>query len=635
MIRSSFGRFALPLSVAGLAVLAMLVVGPPPAQAQERVLPGEPQNVRLVAGDGKLTLTWIAPSSWGSAAAKGYHIDVAAGRFYGSANPPAHSHFDWEVLASPGPTATSYTFTGRIFGNSANHSYRHTVTNGTNYHFRIRAVSAPAGDPSDELPSFWVVKSGAPVAPGFSVTPTSLTVPVGSRACYLVSPNTLPTAAVSITANTAALSTEVGGSTVTYATPFSPQTSDWAATGAQNRKIGRAFCVKGVTITPSPVTITHTASSTDTDYNGITVPSVTVTVSAADSTPVVRFLHSSMRVVEGDSSLASPYPVDNLNLHRFVVRLDIAPAPSAAGHVIWHVPHPDCNGVTECQFPASTSTTYNIDYAAQWLLARRVFYSAGSNDMQFEFLIRADDFPEEDETVTVYLLDKSFEPGTGFSPNTGVCVGACSSPTRAQRSVVVTIIDDDAGEPECPSCGREGDLGRIAIPIQSQERDLTPEELQRQDPPVPLANRAPAVSSPLSDATITNEGGTKTISLSGVFADPDDDALTVSAASSNSAVAMVSVAAGYTSLTVSARSRGTATIRVTAKDAFGNRASDAFKVTVTAPQANLSGIAARYDANGDGAIDGSEYQQVKHDWLSGRISYEEFLVVVRVHLRSG
>ena len=64
--------------------------------------------------------------------------------------------------------------------------------------------------------------SGAPEAPSFSVTPTSLTVPVGSRACYLVSPNTLPTAAVSITANTAALSTEVGGSTVTYATPFSP-----------------------------------------------------------------------------------------------------------------------------------------------------------------------------------------------------------------------------------------------------------------------------------------------------------------------------------------------------------------------------------------------------------------------------
>ena len=377
------GRFALLLSVAALAALALLSVGSPSAQAQARDVPGAPQNVRLVAGDGKLTLTWIAPSSWGSFPAKGYEIDVAAGRWYGSADPPENTHGDWEVLASPGPTATSYTFTGRIFGNSVNHSYRHTVTNGTRYHLRIRAVSAPAGDPSDEVPGFWIVKSAAPVAPGFTVTPSTLTVPVGSRACYLVSPTTPPSAAVTITANTAALSAEIGGSTVTYATTFDPDTGDWGTSGDEDRKIGSALCVKGVTVTPSPVTITHTAASDDTDYDGVTVPSVTLTVSAADTTPVVRFLHSSMRVVEGDSNLASHYPVDNLSLHRFVVRLDIAPAPSSAGHVIWHVPHPDCNGVTQCAYPASTSTTYNIDYVAQWLFARRVFYSAGSNDMQF------------------------------------------------------------------------------------------------------------------------------------------------------------------------------------------------------------------------------------------------------------
>ena len=80
---------------------------------------------------------------------------------------------------------------------------------------------------------------------------------------------------------------------------------------------------------------------------------------------------------------------------------------------------------------------------------------------------------------------------------------------------------------------------------------------------------------------------------------------------------------------------GTATITVTAEDSGGDRVSDAFDVTVAAPQSTLSGSAAPYDANGDGAIDGSEYQQVKNDWLSGKINYDEFLEVVRVHLSSG
>ncbi len=574
-------RRALLLAVAALAALTTLLDGSPPAQAQSRDVPGPPRDVVLAAGDGKLTLTWRAPASWGSLPAKGYEIDVAAGRWYGSADPPENTHGDWEALADPDATATSYTFTGRLFRNSVNHSYRHTVTNGTRYHLRIRAVSAPAGDPSDEVPGFWIVKSAAPVAPGFTVTPSTLTVPVGSRACYLVSPTTPPAAAVTITANTAALSAEIGGSTVTYATTFDPDTGDWGTSGDEDRKIGRAFCVKGVTATPSPVTITHTATSDDTDYDGVTVPSVTLTVSAADSTPVVRFLHASMRIVEGDSNLASRYPVDASNLHRFIVRLDIAPAPSSAGHVVWYVPHPDCNGVSACPFPASTSAEYNIDYVAQWLLARRVSYSAGSNDMQFEFLLRADDVPEDDETVTIYLLDQSFEGG--FAPNTAVCVGACDSPTTAQQSVVVTIIDDDAGDLVCPTCARGGDTGRIAIPrgAQAQALGRQPDAPRREAPPPPPAAPPPA-------------GPT-----------PDEPR-------------------GEDPPAPPAAPTPTPTPAATGRD-----------TTVVDPPPALSGLAASYDTNGDGAIDGAEYQYVKHDWLGGKISYEEFLEVVRVHIRSG
>ena len=60
-----------------------------------------------------------------------------------------------------------------------------------------------------------------------------------------------------------------------------------------------------------------------------------------------------------------------------------------------------------------------------------------------------------------------------------------------------------------------------------------------------LENWPPTVSSAIADATIVNGSGTRQVSLSGVFDDADNDVLTVTAASSDEAVATVSVAAGY------------------------------------------------------------------------------------------
>ena len=146
-------------------------------------------------------------------------------------------------------------------------------------------------------------------------------------------------------------------------------------------------------------------------------------------------------------------------------------------------------------------------------------------------------------------------------------------------------------------------------------------------------NRAPTVASAIGDVSL-EANATQDVSLGGVFSDLDGDALTITADSSDGSVATVVVSADQSTLTLTGVTEGTATITVTAEDADGNRVSDAFEVTVTAPQTTLTGIAARYDANGDGAIDGSEYQHVKNDWLSGKITQAEFLEVVRVHLRT-
>ena len=95
---------------------------------------------------------------------------------------------------------------------------------------------------------------------------------------------------------------------------------------------------------------------------------------------------------------------------------------------------------------------------------------------------------------------------------------------------------------------------------------------------------APVVASAISDVTGLEEGTTQDIALSGVFSDADNDALTITAASSNTGKATVSVASDGSKLTLAGVAQGTATVTVTAQDSDGNRVSDQFSVTVAAPQ---------------------------------------------------
>ena len=107
---------------------------------------------------------------------------------------------------------------------------------------------------------------------------------------------------------------------------------------------------------------------------------------------------------------------------------------------------------------------------------------------------------------------------------------------------------------------------------------------------VTVVNRAPAVASAISDATIANEAGAHQVFLSGVFTDADGDDLTVTATSSDETVATASVSADYATLTVSALARGTATITVTADDGAAT-VEDTFTVTVKAAPTVASAIA--------------------------------------------
>ena len=118
----------------------------------------------------------------------------------------------------------------------------------------------------------------------------------------------------------------------------------------------------------------------------------------------------------------------------------------------------------------------------------------------------------------------------------------------------------------------------VEVAAALQEIEAAGQAQQQQGTP----NQAPTVSSALADVTIVNASGTHQASLSGVFSDADNDALTITAGSDDEAVATVSVASDYSTLTVSAKGRGTATITVTAADGNGGTVEDAFTVGVKA-----------------------------------------------------
>jgi hypothetical protein len=104
-------------------------------------------------------------------------------------------------------------------------------------------------------------------------------------------------------------------------------------------------------------------------------------------------------------------------------------------------------------------------------------------------------------------------------------------------------------------------------------------------------NSVPTVWSAIADQTIVNQSGTQTVALTNVFTDADGDTLTLSAKSSATGVATVSVAADPPSLTLTAKKRGTATIMVTADDGYGGLVSDSLTVTVKAAPTVAAAIA--------------------------------------------
>jgi len=116
-----------------------------PVLATPATTPGAPTTVTTVAGDGFVTLTWMAPSSNGGAAVTSYLIEQSI------------DGTTWAISATT--SARDFTVTG--------------LTNGTAYRFRVSAVNA-AGTGASAQASATVTPSAKAAAPsGVVATPSN------------------------------------------------------------------------------------------------------------------------------------------------------------------------------------------------------------------------------------------------------------------------------------------------------------------------------------------------------------------------------------------------------------------------------------------------------------------------------
>lgn len=114
-------------------------------------------------------------------------------------------------------------------------------------------------------------------------------------------------------------------------------------------------------------------------------------------------------------------------------------------------------------------------------------------------------------------------------------------------------------------------------------------------------NGAPVVAAGIDDVQLNEGFGTATVDLTGAFSDPDGDALTYTASSSDLGVVVVGVSGN--TLTLTEVDAGTANITVTARDGSTLSAQDVFTVTVNGSPAVAAGISNRNYNEGFGSAD--------------------------------
>ncbi len=222
--------------------------------------PAKPANFAATPGNGQVTLNWSDPDD---ATITGYQYQQKTTGNFGTS---------WTAMSGSGAATTSHTVG--------------SLNNGTQYTFRIRALSAAGnGAVSDE-------KSATPVATvpaGVTLSTPTLTVDEGGSATYTMRLNTQPsdTVTVTVTVGGASGDVTVDPASLTFTTTnyADPQTVTVGAARDED------------TATDADVTLTHGA--TGGGYGSVTIAAVVVSVT--DTTPTLQLLTDPQAVTEGSA----------------------------------------------------------------------------------------------------------------------------------------------------------------------------------------------------------------------------------------------------------------------------------------------------------------------------------------------
>ena len=213
--------------------------------------PAAPSGLSLTAGAQKLAVSWSKPVGPVAGYQLRYKTTAAMDQTATTAGDPSTG---WVTTTQFNAVSTDIT----------------SLTNGTAYDVQVRATDGQTAS-GNGWGDWSASQSGTPAATptaGVTVSTTSVSVVAGSTTTYTIKLNKAPTADVVVTptSGTTGVATVSGGLTFT--------STNWSRT--QN------VTVTGVTAGTS--TITHAATSTDTAYQGISIASVTATVTAATQT---------------------------------------------------------------------------------------------------------------------------------------------------------------------------------------------------------------------------------------------------------------------------------------------------------------------------------------------------------------
>ena len=226
-----------------------------------------PTNLVATAGTGQISLSWTAPS----VADPAYTYIVKRGTAPGA-----------ETLLASGLTGTTYTDTTAAYGNT--------------YYYVVTAISAAESGPSNEA-----------TCPYYSVTsaPSTLTVvEAGGTAQFTVSTliplGNLKTLSTTATVTSAAPSSPVLLSNGGALTANLPISFTGNGTSLQTQTITVTGIDDFIAANPWTATITFsTTTSTDANFNGTTIPPVTVNQTESDFPGIIVVPSAGLSITNG------------------------------------------------------------------------------------------------------------------------------------------------------------------------------------------------------------------------------------------------------------------------------------------------------------------------------------------------